>query len=232
MTSVQAALHAQAEPAYAAFSARLLPPMERPLLGVRLPTLRRMARSLARQGLNEALAQLSDETFEELLLQAMVIGCAPAPLEKTLQAVRAFLPKIDNWSVCDSFCCSLRIARRYPREVWDFLLPLFHAPHPYTVRFAVVMLLNHYRNETFRDDALEILVHLENPHPSVQMGIAWALSMFYVQFPDATFHAMERLTDANVRRLTVRKICESRQATPAQKDGLRRWRKERDARAK
>ena len=41
-----------------------------------------------------------------------------------------------------------------------------------------MMLLDHYRTDAFRDEALDILVHLQNTHPSVQMGIAWALSMY------------------------------------------------------
>ena len=74
MTAVQTSLYALAEPSYAAFSTRLLPPMERPLLGVRLPALRKMSRDLARQGLDAALRQLTDETFEEIMLQGMVIA--------------------------------------------------------------------------------------------------------------------------------------------------------------
>lgn len=231
MTAVQTSLYALAEPAYAAFSTRLLPPMERPLLGVRLPALRKMSRDLARQGLDAALRQLTDETFEEIMLQGMVIGCARASLVDTLDAVQAFLPKIDNWSVCDSFCCGLKIAQQNPQEVWNFLQPLFRSAHPYTVRFAVVMLLDHYRTDAFRDEALDILVHLQSDYPSVQMGIAWALSMYYVKYPDATFHAMAQLTDATVRRLTVQKICESRQATVEQKALLRQWRKEQETHA-
>lgn len=226
MTYVQQQLYALAEPEYAAFSSRLLPPLDIPLLGVRLPSLRKMARVLSRQGLAPALEQLTDETFEEIMLQGMVIGSAEAPLGQTLQAVAQFLPKITNWSVCDSFCCGLRIAQRFPREVWNFLLPLLHSPHPYSVRFAVVMLLDHYRTEEYLDAALQQLICVDHPHPSVQMAVAWALSMYYVRFPKATFAAMQHLTDPEIRRLTVRKICESRQASPQQKAALRQWRKE------
>ena len=42
------ALREAAEPAYARFAARLLPDNTHPLLGVRIPTMRRLARRVAR----------------------------------------------------------------------------------------------------------------------------------------------------------------------------------------
>ena len=41
-------LHMLAEPDYAAFSAKLIPNLNRPLLGVRIPQLRQLAKALLR----------------------------------------------------------------------------------------------------------------------------------------------------------------------------------------
>ena len=44
----------------------------------------------------------------------------------------------------------------------------------------------------------------------VQMGLAWALATFYLEFPDEVFHILATHTDSAVRRMAVRKLCESR----------------------
>ncbi|WP_367924684.1 DNA alkylation repair protein [uncultured Ruthenibacterium sp.] len=233
MSNIKELLYTLSEPAYADFASRLLPSnMEQPLLGVRLPVLRKIARELARQDLSKALEQLTDDSFEEKMLQGMVIGYSKAPLEQILNAIRSFLPKIDNWSICDSFCSGLKIARIHPYPVWEFLEPFFESEHPYTVRFAVVMLLNHYRTREYLAPSLAQLISLKNESLTVQMATAWALSMYYVHFPDETFQAMKKISDSNVRRLTVRKICESHQASSQQKEMLKGWRRECEAHAK
>ena len=122
MTELQARLRALAEPDYQAFASRLLPGVDN-LLGVRIPHLRKLARQLAREDWRAALTAMGDGSFEEVLLQGLLIGCAKGTPAEILPHVAAFVPKIDNWSICDSFCSSLKLAAAYPEPVWDFLLP-------------------------------------------------------------------------------------------------------------
>lgn len=45
--------------------------------------------------------------FEERMLQGMVIGAVKGiSIEERLDWVAWFVPKINNWSVCDSFCAA------------------------------------------------------------------------------------------------------------------------------
>ena len=104
--ALRAALEAAAEPEYRAFSARLLPPGT-PLLGVRLPVIRRLARTQAAGDWRAYLAVARDDSFEERMAQGMTLGMARASLAEKTPYILWFLPKIDNWSLCDSFCASL-----------------------------------------------------------------------------------------------------------------------------
>ena len=140
---IKAELVRLAEPEYAVFSRRLLPGTEN-VLGVRLPLLRRLARRIAKGDWAAYLDTAGDGSFEEVMLQGMVIGAICAPPQEVLARTAAFVPKIDNWSVCDSFCSGLKLARTHPEPVWEFLQPYFEDPRPFAVRFAVVMLLFYY----------------------------------------------------------------------------------------
>ena len=48
--------------------------------------------------------------FEEIMLQGLVIGYIKAELSEILIQVEQFLPKIDNWAVCDRFLCGTEAA--------------------------------------------------------------------------------------------------------------------------
>ena len=99
----QAQLHATlagaAEAEYAAFSSKLLGGAQKPLLGVRLPALRRLAARLVRENGGAALSLCTrGQYFEDVMLKGMVLGRLPAPLDAVLAETRAFLGEIDNWS--------------------------------------------------------------------------------------------------------------------------------------
>ncbi len=57
----------------------------------------------------EGILEVAEDTYyEEVRLQGMVIGNINSNFEETLYYVKRFIPKIDNWSVCDGFCSDLK----------------------------------------------------------------------------------------------------------------------------
>lgn len=89
------------------FTAALIPNIDN-VLGVRLPVLRKLAQDIAKGDWRLYLETAESEHFEEVMLQGMVIGYVKADIEEVLGCVARFIPKIDNWSVCDSFCGGLK----------------------------------------------------------------------------------------------------------------------------
>ena len=89
---------------------------ERNLLGIRLPVLRKIAREIAAGDWRTYLAEAEDFYFEERMLQGLVIGCARCTPAEKLEYVARFVPKIDNWAVCDCFCWRLKAAERQRRK--------------------------------------------------------------------------------------------------------------------
>ena len=47
------------------------------------------------------------------MLQGMVIGYVKTDINDQLSYVASFIPKIDNWSVCDSFCIGLKFTKEH-----------------------------------------------------------------------------------------------------------------------
>ena len=221
---VQEWLKQQAEAGYQTFSAALIPGEEH-LLGVRLPMLRKKARELAK-GDWKAYLEFSDiRFFEEAMLQGMVIGYARAPLEEILREAGRFIPRITNWSVNDSFCNSFKIAKKYPEEVWEFLMGYRESGEEYQVRVVAVMLLNHYLTEEYIDRVLEVLGALDVEKYYASMAVAWAYASAWGKFPERTRaylagHEMDRGT----YRRTLQKCLESYRVSSEDKAWIRRER--------
>lgn len=220
-TEIRERLLDLAEPEYQKFSSSLLPGVEN-VLGVRLPKLRKLAEQLAAKdwkGYADSIAldggDGKEVFFEEIMLKGFLIGYArrraKAPLSEILSETADFLPLIDNWSVCDSFCSTLKIAREYPEEVWDFLLPYFQSEKEFYVRFAVVMSLDYYINPEYIDKLFPLYDSIRHPAYYVKMAVAWAVSMCYVRFPQKTesYLAACALDDFTYNR-AIQKTTESR----------------------
>lgn len=76
------------------------------ILGVRVPALRKLAKEIVRGDWEAFLLENDREWYEKDMLQGLVIGCAPMDYEKRLARIREFIPRINNWAVCDVFCSS------------------------------------------------------------------------------------------------------------------------------
>ena len=211
-----------AEPQFRAFSMSLMPGASC-VLGVRLPKLRKLARELALGDVDRYLQEASDATFEEIMLQGMVIGYAAKDLPKTLARIQTFVPKMDNWSVCDSFCGTLKFVEKNRSFFLRFLSPYFKSKEEYDVRFAIVIGLNYYIVPEYIDVLLQKLRWVKHKGYYAQMALAWALSMAYIKFPQETekFLMSENAFDDFVFNKTIQKICESRQVDTQKKMRLR-----------
>ncbi len=99
-------LYESADEKYRTFSLSLLPGVNK-LIGVRLPVLRKMAAQIIKSGYwREYLNSSTDGIFEENMLHGMVTGGVNTDFDSKVRLIEEFIPLIDNWSVCDSFCAS------------------------------------------------------------------------------------------------------------------------------
>lgn len=229
-TDIKQNLLALSEPEYREFARRLLPGVPG-VLGVRLPKLRRLARRLAKENWQEACRNASADTFEEIMLHGMVIGYAQAEPAELFPAIEAFLPRIGNWSVCDSFCSGLHAAKQCPAEFWEFINPLFFHSQEFTVRFAVVMSLHYFLDEPHLPALFALLERVNHPGYYVKMAVAWAVSLCYVYFPgEAMAFLLRRTLDDATYQKALQKIVESRCVPAEEKEKIRALRN--DARAR
>lgn len=218
---IRAILTANADEKYRCFSARLLPP-QTPLLGVRLPFLRQLARQIVRRGEWKEFWRHAELFYlEEKMLRGFVCAYAPVVSEERFEMTADFVPVIDNWSVCDSFCASFKFEDKDKEALWLFLQPYFGADGEYGRRFAVVMALMHLNSDVFAERLLAELQGMKADEYYVQMAVAWALSVMYISCPDMVENLLARFClRPEIQNMTVRKIRESLRVNEKQKQRL------------
>lgn len=196
------------------------------IVGVRVPVLRDFAKEIAKGDWEEYLKNAKDDYYEEVMLQGMVIGQAKMDLPKRLEYVKSFVPKIDNWAICDVSCAGFKFAKKYPKEVWNFLQSYIHSNKEFEIRFAVVMLLDFYITEEYIKEVLDILNYTHHEGYYVKMAVAWAISICYIKFPKETLKLLQKneIDDFTYNK-ALQKIIESYRVSNEEKDKIRKMKR-------
>lgn len=218
---VKEQLQMYAEEKFRTFTMRLMPGVEN-VYGVRLPVLRKMAKAVIKQDWRSYLEAASDESYEEIMLQGMVIGYARMDLSELFARMERFIVKIDNWSVCDSFCTGLKITRERKAEMWKFLDKYLRSQNEYEIRFGVVMLLDYYTEEAYLQEALAFFDMIRHEGYYVRMAVAWAVSIYFIKYPKQVLEYLkENQLDDWTYNKALQKITESLQVDKETKAYIR-----------
>ena len=198
-----------AEENYRIFATKLIPNVDN-LLGVRLPRLRKIAKKIAQLDYEYYLAMDDPLYFEEVMLQGMIIGEIKLPWTERSRYVKQFISKINNWSVCDSFCCGLKFEVSEKELVWQFLQPYFASDKPYDIRFAVVMMLFYFVDDEYAQKAFTLFDQIKNDDYYVKMAVAWAISIYFRELPTLTMSYLQKnQLDDWIYNKALQKITES-----------------------
>lgn len=215
-----------ADPGYKTFHEGLIPGSSM-TYGVRLPALRALAQRVLQGDPLDFLQNSRPASYEETMVRGLVVAGLQLPWEEKRPWVEDFLPRIDNWALCDAFCNSLK--PRFPgdeAELWAFARPLYSSVQEYEARFAVVLQLSHFVKEEHLEEGLFLLQQVQHPGYYAKMGVAWALSVWYVSFPQEVEALLaQRTLEPWVQNKTIQKIRESRRVRPEEKEALLRYKR-------
>ncbi len=174
--------------------------------------------------------------YEETVIWGYLINLEKCSLDERLAMLTRYVPVLDNWAVCDSYCAHAKWMVRADKEaLWAFLQQWFRSEREFEVRFAVVVAMCYFLNEEWRQRVFTQLNSLDfdriksdyktvkgKPKVAqqgtvqgtepyyVRMGVAWLLATALAKFPDPT-RAFVRSSNlpADVVKLYIRKARES-----------------------
>nr|WP_319487605.1 DNA alkylation repair protein [uncultured Caproiciproducens sp.] len=180
------------------------------IIGVRVPKLRTLAKQIAKGNWRDYLSSAQDTFHEELMLRSFVIGCAKMEQDELFSLIEDFVPRINSWAVCDGFCSSLKAAAKDRKRLFAFLQPYLQSGREYELRFAVIMLMDYFITDEYFDTVLKIYDKIRHDGYYVKMGVAWAVSVCFVKYPDQTMkYLLKSGLDDWTYNKTLQKIVES-----------------------
>ena len=229
---------------------------ERRVLGLHSPEMKQVAKLLSQEGCKvvmpdgsirkctngteviRAFEVVPSESLcnEETVIWGFLINLEKCSLTERLAMLERYVPVLDNWAVCDSYCAHAKWMACADKEaLWAFLQRWFDSDREFEVRFAVVVSMCYFLNEEWLGLVFQRLNNLnfdrikseyktvkgkpkvaqqgavQGAEPYyVRMGVAWLLATALAKFPYETraFVRSSNLPD-DVVKLYIRKARES-----------------------
>lgn len=228
----------------------------RRVIGVHSPEIKLLAKQLSHKGCNiimpdgthkvcvngaeiiRAFETVADSnlSYEETIIWGLLINLEKCPIGERLAMLSKYVPTLDNWAVCDSYCAHAKwIARADKHLIWNYLQQWYNSNKEFEVRFAIVISMCYFIDKEYlgkvfmRLDSIN-LEYIKSKYKSikgkptmaqqgtvsgtapyyVRMGIAWFLATALAKYPEETkeFIHSSHLPD-DVIKLYIRKARES-----------------------
>ena len=205
------------------FTSTLIPG-SRPILGVRVPMLRKIAKEIAKGDWQMYLKEATEDTYEEVAIKGFVIGYVKEDLAELIPYIIEHIEKINDWSLCDGFCSNLKIVEKHKEEFLQFILPYGKIDDEYKQRLVAVILMDYYLTDEYIDMSLEVLDSLNNEKYYCKMAIAWAIATAWAKQREKTYSYMQagnNTLDDWTYNKAIQKMVESYRVSDVDKAMLR-----------
>ena len=224
MEEIQKHLFELQDMAYRDFHSRLMPDIAKEtIIGIRVPVLRKYAKSIAGTELSEKfIKELPHHYYEENNLHMMLITRIK-DYDKCLSEVERFLPYIDNWATCDF--PAPKCFENHKEELLPVIKRWIASGETYTIRYGIGMLMRLYLDADFDPEYVKLVAEVKSDEYYVNMMIAWYMATALAKQWDAVIPYIEehRMSDW-VHRKTIQKAVESYRITDEQKRYLKGYR--------
>lgn len=224
MEEIQKHLFELQDMAYRDFHSRLMPGIDKEtIIGIRVPVLRKYAKSIAGTELAEKfIKELPHCYYEENNLHMMLITRIK-DYDRCLLEIERFLPYIDNWATCDF--PAPKCFENHKEDLLPVIKRWIASSETYTIRYGIGMLMRLYLDTDFDPEYVRIVAEVKSDEYYVNMMIAWYMATALAKQWDAVIPYIEehRMSDW-VHRKTIQKAVESYRITDDQKRYLKGYR--------
>lgn len=209
---------------YQEFSKKLSPDTNYDVLGIRVPDLRKLVKTYKEYDVANYLLEDNFTSMEECQLYGMILNNQKFSFDEYKPYLEKYIPKIDSWAICDIFCAGVKITKKEEDLYWNFITNYICNEKEFEVRFALVMLLDHYINYERLPEIINLVESVKiNPY-YVQMGISWLLATCFIKYPEYMLNYLQNKPklDKFTYNKTLSKITDSFRVSKEYKDIIKR----------
>ena len=194
------------------------------IIGVRTPELRKFAKELIiSDNYLSFLDELPHKYFDENQLHSFIISEIKS-YDDCISYVNRFLPYVDNWATCDQM--SPKVFKKNRDKLLEQIKVWIKSKKIYTIRFGIGMLMQHYLDDDFKKECLELVSNIRSGEYYVNMMIAWYFATALAKQYESTISYIEnQKLDKWTHNKAIQKAIESYRITPEKKEYLRSFKK-------
>lgn len=227
------------DPHYREWHLRIIaPPPGTKVYGLHTPQMKALARELVAGGdWRRQIGEWKDHvplvgegglSLEERMIWGFAIDFAGkvSPFER-VSLCEEFIPAVDSWSICDSFCSGAKwVARKDDRKtLWPWILSLLASGEEFRCRVGLVLMLDYYLDEEYLPLTLDAVVQrrISDEAPFyMRMAAAWLFSQALAKDYGRTlpYISTPALLSPWIRNMSIRKARESFRVSAEQKAEL------------
>ena len=213
-------LFSRADIKYRVFQAKLIPGLEKEMIGVRTPQLRELAKLFAKEPeIGTFLDELPHRSFDEDQLHSFIISLTK-DFDTCMVQVETFLHYVNNWATCDQL--SPKCFAKNREKLLPYIKKWIAGTETYTIRFGLGMLMQHYLDKGFDPSYPELVTGVDSQEYYVNMMKAWYFATALAKQWDAVIPYIEqRRLDPWTHNKAIQKAVESYRITTEQKEYLR-----------
>ena len=186
---------------YKTFHSSLVLNSKYEMIGIRLPIMRKIAKEISETHIEEFLKYSQNNYYEEIMIQGLVISYIKD--EKLFfKYFNSHIKKIDNWALCDTFCNSIKIVRKYENKYLNIALDMCLDEKEFISRTGLVIILSHFVNNNNLNKIFSMLNKINSDKFYVNMAQAWLICELYIKHPKET---LEFIKQNNLNKFTHNK---------------------------
>lgn len=173
----------QKDEKYKEFHSSLVLNSKYEMIGIRVLTMRKIAKKIAKTNIEEFLKYAQNKYYEEIMVQGLLISHIK---DEALfyKHFKDYISKIDNWALCDTFCSSIKIVEKYEDKYFKEAVKMSLNKKEFISRIGLVIILDHFINEKNLDTIFDTLNKIESDKFYINMAEAWLICEMYTKFPN------------------------------------------------
>ena len=129
---------------YKAFTRKLVPDTKYEILGIKVPTLKEIAKKIVREDMFNEYLSAEHFYYEEWFILGFAIAYSKIPFEEKIDLIDGFLPHADNWAICDSVASAIKPKKNQTDYLYKKIKSWLKSDKTYTARFGIDLLIDNF----------------------------------------------------------------------------------------
>lgn len=192
------------------FASKLIPNINKnSILGVKLPFLKKLAKSLLKDNYDLALNFIKDlphKYLDETLLHCYIIA-KTKDFDKLIKQINSLLPYANNWMITDTLLPKIF---KVDKKLYENIEKWIKSNETYKIRFGIRMLLKYFIDDIYLERSQNLINKIKNYDYYVKMMIAWYLSEVCIKKYEFGIKILEaKNIDLFIHNKTIQKCIDS-----------------------